>query len=123
MFWIHLIYWLHWTLDIAFALACLSVIFHPALIARLYVMVFLAQQLVLNGCLMSWLENKAEAAAGYRTLPNQFIMAEVLHGPVVTAYKVLFLVVAIWQVYEVIKEIRIWLTKKKAASRSQSSVA
>ncbi|MHB8600888.1 MAG: hypothetical protein ACYDER_29310 [Ktedonobacteraceae bacterium] len=123
VFWIHFIYWLHWTLDILFVLACLSVIFHPVFLARLYILIFLGQQLVLNGCLMSWLENKAEAAAGWPTATNQFIMAEVLHGPIVTVYKFLFLTVAIWQLYEIIKEIKVWIEKKKAARRLSSSAA
>ncbi len=121
VFWIHFIYWLHWGLDIAFVIACLGVIFHPHLLARLYVMVFLGQQLVLNGCLMSWLESKAEVAAGYHTMPNKFIMAEVFHGSVVTVYKALFLVVALWQLYYIIKEITSWIIKKKATRHLSSS--
>jgi len=118
IFWIHFIYWAHWVLDITFALACLSVIFRPHILARLYVLIFLGQQLILNGCLMSLLENKAEAAAGWYTTKNQFIMAEVLHGPIVTAYKLLFLAVALWQLYEIIKEIQSWFTKSKVTQFS-----
>jgi len=116
MFWIHTIYWLHWILDILFAVACLGVVFRPTLLARLYVFSFLAQQLVLNGCVMSWLQNKAEVAAGFKTLPNNFVMAELFHGTVITIYKILFLTVALWQFYYIMKDLYRWKIEKKAAS-------
>lgn len=113
MFWIYFVYWLHWGLDILFAVACLSIIFHPWLWARFYVLGFLAQQLILNGCLMSMIQNRVEQSAGWYTTKNQFIMAEVFNGPVVTVYKVAFLIVIAFQVYYIIKEIQ-W-KKNKAA--------
>jgi len=64
---------------------------------------------------MSMIENIVEAHAGWYTSPNQFIMAEMFHGPIVGAYKILFLIVVIWQLYYISKEIFLW--KKNKAER------
>lgn len=120
-FWLQFIYYLHWALDGAFAAACLSVMFRPVLIARLYVTAFLGQQLILNGCLMTKIQNTIAAHAGYTTSKNQFIMAEVFHGPIVTAYKLLFLAVIIWQLYYITKEVSQWTIFRKFISRRVTS--
>jgi len=75
------------------------------LIARLYVLAFLGQQLILNGCMMTWLEGQAEKAHGWPVPHNQFIMSYMLNGPLVWAYKALFLIVVVWQIIMIAKEI------------------
>jgi len=114
-FWITSLYWLHWGLDILFVIACLSVIFKPKLWARIYLTGFLAQQLILNGCLMTLIQNKVQSGAGWTTGHNEFIMAYIVKEPFVTMYKIIFLIVIIIQMYYIIKEIKKWLKTKKVA--------
>lgn len=107
-------YWLHWFLDVALFVAGMSLIFRPYLIARIYFTVFLAQQLVLNGCLMTKIQNHVASAHAYTTSPNKFIMAEVVHGPIIEVYKALFAVLVVWQGYYIVKEIKSWTITRQS---------
>lgn len=111
---IHTLYWLHWGLDVLFFVAGMSVIFHPMLWARIYLTIFLAQQLILNGCLITKIENAVQGHAGWSTSPNRFIMAELFKGPVVDVYKALFAVIILWQLYYITKEIKQWAYRSKS---------
>lgn len=89
---------------IVFFVACLSLIFKPVLVARLYVIGLLASQLLRNGCIMTDLENYAKQQAGYQTNHNEFIMSHLLHGWPILGFKIAFVIVIVIQ----LKEIGLW---------------
>jgi hypothetical protein len=120
MFWVQVVFYVHWALDILFALACLSVIFKPNIWARVYVTVFFAQQLILNGCIMTAIAGYVETKAGLIPDHNQFIMAYLTQGGFVVLYKLLFAVIIITQIIEIILTIK-RSRKPKLSNRFQTT--
>lgn len=100
-----IVYYLHWFLMALVGVAGLSILHRPHTIARIYIVGFLAQQLILDGCIMTAWENKVKIGMGLEPRENEFIMAHVLNGQAVSIFKILFLVVILMQIIEMFLEL------------------
>ena len=84
------------------AIAAISLIFKPHILARLYIIGFLTQQLILNGCVMTAWENKVKVDAGFIPNKNEFIMEHTFSNPlIISLYKTLFMIIIIIQIHEI----------------------
>lgn len=96
------------------AVAAISLIVKPHILARLYIIGFLTQQLILDGCIMTAWENKVKVDAGFIPNKNEFIMEHVFaNSLVIDLYKILFMIIIIIQVYEIYR----FLTNRKLNTR------
>ncbi len=96
-----LVYYLHWFLMGLVGLAGISLLVRPHVIARVYMIAFLGQQLILNGCIMTTWENHVKVDMGFEPRTNEFIMTHILTGVWVPTFKLLFAIVIVLQILEI----------------------